>query len=442
VIQKPVGPAQAAVASDTAKAARIAYLKKHAISVRSIDAEDADIADLEPLREVIRDRRIVMLGEATHGDGAAFAAKIRMIKFLHERMGFDVLAFESGFYDMRKAWSALRSGEDPLKAVSSGLFVDWSASRQTQPLWSYIAEQSKTNHPLELSGFDMQFTGSASRDHLLKDLGDYLSRAGLPPDAAGAASRVKDALALVLQDPNYIGKGSEFKKVKSEDQAAVLIAHHALGEALGSLPPSDGPGMIERGFWIQFLKSSAAFLEQSWHIDVESLENTVLDWAINLRDRQMADNLLWLAKRAYPTRKLIVWAATSHIIRYRNFDMNLNDPKNLMGDWIDKAMGSEVYTVGFTAYRGRWGTVEMSTSMEVAPAVPNSLEDLLFSAGFEYALLDFRNLAADGAWLREPLSVRPLGYKPMTTDWTRIMDGVFFIKEMFPSIRTLSLKIR
>ncbi|MCX6560592.1 MAG: erythromycin esterase family protein [Candidatus Aminicenantes bacterium] len=428
------GSAQAAAA----KEGRIAYLKKHAVPVRSIDAEDGNFADLEPLREAIGSRRIVMLGEATHGDGATFAAKVRLIKFLHERMGFDVLAFESGFYDLRRAWSALQAGQDPRQAVSSGLFEEWSASRQTQPLWSYLAEQSKTSHPLALAGFDMQFTGSASRDHLLDDLSNYLAGAGLPPgaaEAAEAAARVKKALALVLENPNFIGNGSEFKNIKPEDQAAVLIAHQALGRALGLLPPTDEPGMLERDFWMQFLKSSAAYLEQSWRVQPESLDDAVLDWAIDLRDRQMADNFIWLAKRAYPTRKIIVWAATSHIIRYRQFSVNKNDPKNLMGDWIDKAMGPEVYVLGFTAYRGRWGTVQMPTSREVGPAAPDSLEELFFSAGFEYAWLDFRNSGADGAWLREPLSSRPLGYKPMLTDWTRIMDGMFFIKEMVPSPR-------
>lgn len=429
-----LGSVQAA-ASAKAQEARIAYLKKHAIPVRSIDADDGNFADLEPLREVIGNRRIVMLGESSHGDGATFAAKSRLIKFLHQRMGFDVLAFESGFYDMRKAWSALRAGDDPQKAVSSAVFDIWSASRQAQPLWSYVAEQSKTSHPLELSGFDMQFTGSASSEHLLNDLSDYLSRVQLPPNDANAASRVMDALAMVFKDPGYIQSGSEFKKVKPEDQIAAVLAGQALGQSLGALRPSDEPGRIERDFWVQFLKSSAAFLKMSWRVDPEAMEKTVLNWAMNLRDRQMSDNLIWLAKRAYPMRKIIVWAASSHIMRQRVKFANQSDPFIPMGDWIDKAMGTDVYVLGFTSYKGRWGEVGMSKSMEVAPAAPDSLEDLFFSAGFEYAWMDFRNIAADGAWLREPLSCRSLKYLPANTDWTRMMDGLFFIKEMYPSTR-------
>jgi len=426
--------AEAAPQLDTVREARIAYLKRHAIPVRSIDAADGNYADLEPLREVIGDRRIVMLGETTHGDGATFAAKIRLIKFLHERMGFDVLAFESGFYDVRKAWSALRDGGDPLKAIRSSVDRIWSASRQTQQLWTYIAGQSKTSRPLELSGFDTQFTGSASSQSLLGDLTNYLSKAGLPPDAVGAASRVTGALALMLEDPSFIVNGSEFKNVKPGDQTAILAAHQVLGDALGSLRLSDVPGIVERDFWMQFLKNSAAYLEQSWRVNLESLDQTFMDWAFNRRDRQMGDNLIWLAQRARPARKIIVWAGTSHVVRYRNVPGDPRDSRISMGDWVAEAMGSEVYALGFAAYQGRWAAVGSELTV-LAPAAPNSLEDLLFSAGFEYAWLDFGHPAAGGEWLREPLSCRSLGYRPMTADWSRIMDGIFFVKETFPSDR-------
>ncbi len=54
-------------------------------------AADDDFSDLAPLAAAIGDARIVQLGETTHGDGAAFLAKVRLVKFLHQHHGFDVL---------------------------------------------------------------------------------------------------------------------------------------------------------------------------------------------------------------------------------------------------------------------------------------------------------------------------------------------------------------
>ena len=409
---------------------RIAYIKKYAVPVRSIDAEDADYADLEPLRRVIGNRRIVMLGEPTHGDGAVFAAKTRLIKFLHERMGFDVLALEGGFYDVHRVWSALRAGEDPLPTIRSGVFEDWADSLQVQPLWRYVVERLKSNRPLELAGFDLQFTGSASRDNLVKDLNDYLAKAGLFPEAASLAARVSDPLDRLAN--NLI----LFHEIMPENRGLVRTAVFKLGQALGQTPPLSGPEVAERAYWIQMLKSSAAIMELAWKLDIDSLGKKPVDTGIfNLRDRQMGENFIWLAKQAHPTRKIIVWAGTSHIIRNHGSVSNEPDPMISMGEWIDKTMGPEVYALGFTAYQGRWRTFGMSEPMDVKAAAENSLENLLYEADLKFAWLDFRNLAADGLWLREPLSSRPLGYNPKTADWTRIMDGMFFIRETFPSTR-------
>src|SRR5207248_6952503 len=72
--REPAGP------SDS----RSDWLKKRALSVRSIDPADDDFTDLMPLRDFIGNARVVQLGEQSHGDGAAFLAKARLIRFLHE----------------------------------------------------------------------------------------------------------------------------------------------------------------------------------------------------------------------------------------------------------------------------------------------------------------------------------------------------------------------
>src|SRR6185369_4170315 len=75
---------------------RVQWLADHAVRLRSIAPDDVDFKDLEPLRATLKSVRVVLLGEQSHGDGNTFLVKTRLIRFLHEQMGFDVLVFESG----------------------------------------------------------------------------------------------------------------------------------------------------------------------------------------------------------------------------------------------------------------------------------------------------------------------------------------------------------
>jgi erythromycin esterase-like protein len=40
----------------------------------------------------------------------------------------------------------------------------------------------------------------------------------------------------------------------------------------------------------------------------------------HLRDSIMAENLIWIQEKRYPTRKIIVWAANSHILNFADAD--------------------------------------------------------------------------------------------------------------------------
>ena len=75
----------------------------------------------------------------------------------------------------------------------------------------------------------------------------------------------------------------------------------------------------------------------------------------------------------------------------------------------------------------------MAQPTDLKTAEENSLAYLLFKTGLAFAWVDFRNPAADVHWLRGPVSSRTIGYEPRTADWTRVLDGIFFMRDMFPS---------
>jgi erythromycin esterase len=68
------------------------------VPIRSLVAA-GDFSDLAPLADFVGNRRIVLLGESGHGVAEFNHLKVRLVKYLHEELGFDVVAFESSFYE-------------------------------------------------------------------------------------------------------------------------------------------------------------------------------------------------------------------------------------------------------------------------------------------------------------------------------------------------------
>lgn len=405
---------------------RVEWLRQNAVPIRSISPEDRDFSDLQPLKKILGDARVVLLGEPTHGDGAVFLAKTRLIQFLHEEMGFDVLAFESGLFDCRRAWEALQAGEEPVAAVRRGVFGIWTRSAQVIPLMEYLGRRARAPRPLELAGFDSQFTGSASRDFLVSDLAVYLRRIGSPaPEAPDwqPFSRILQSLSEPKEEPD-IPPAAEQERFR----VRLRELRQEIEKRAGT--PRDREAL----FWIQMMESTESFSRSEW---------TAGDEARQVRDEQMGRNLVWLAQERYPGKKIIVWAATFHNARsLRRLDPGLGHPDlkksyatfSPMGEVAHRTLGGRMYSLGFTAATGKAGSV-FGRPYDLLKPTPGSLEDLMERAGHGNALVDFRHPPRGGKWLREPLVSRPLGYTEMKGDWTEVLDGMMFIREMTPSTR-------
>jgi erythromycin esterase len=410
---------------------RVAWLKEHVAPIRSLDPADENFSDLEPLRKAIGDARIVFLGEEWHGSGATFRARDRVIRFLHQKCGFDMLAFESGLYDCRKAWELLKEGKMPaLDAASQGIFQTWTGTEECRPLFEYLGKQARQPRPLEICGFDCQFTGPASRRLLPGELAALLKK--LPPDGLKPDQRE----TVVKAFAKLAVSGTGIDKAERE----VLVACR---EALQTTRPSEALASGELAFWRQFLESSLAMAdaEAANKAGIKTQGNHMMR-----RDEQMARNLVWLAHEAYPKRKIMVWAAAFHLMRNPDTLAIVTEPGKdaastkliptyprdkirTMGNEAWKDIGKETYSIFFTAAEGEFQALTMAKPERLKPLIPDSLEDLLVKAGIENGFLDLRQRNKDGAWLEERIIARMMGDMDYAADWTKVCDGIFFLKK-------------
>jgi erythromycin esterase len=343
-----------------------AWLRAHAVALRTTVTADDDFADLEPLRETLGRARIVVLGEASHGEGTTFAVKTRLVRFLHQRLGYDVLAFESGFYECWKAQQRIAAGEDPASAFRGAVFKVWTASRQVQPLIDDFAKAARSPHPLELTGFDPQFTGSLSAS-FADDLKRTAEAAGMPGDAFMA--RVAAPLANLTE--------GSYESGELPEPAARADFLAAVGELETRLRGPAGDRVPERAFWARLLTGLRELTVSSWATDWKApLLEDVVNYPV--RDRVMGEHLAWLAREKYPRRKIVAWMASGHAAR--NLDRigtSRPDLARIYKVWqpagavAHALLGDEVYTVGVVAHHGRQKfAILQGEPKELAPPAP------------------------------------------------------------------------
>ncbi len=400
---------------------RVQWLQQHAAPIRSTDPADEDFSDLAPLGAAIGKARVVMLGEQSHEDGTTFLAKTRIVKYLHEKLGFDVLAMEHGFYDVPKAWPSFVGGADSEPGVMYGVFGYWSNISEVQPLRTYVARLANSASPLELTGFDVWLRGQPSERLLHGDLSRFLTGHGIDTMSVGEWSSMMHVLD-VLSGTVRVSVSS-----LSKDMITDFLGQWGdLRRRVDNLAGQD----TSVTYWRQLLKSIYA-LATVYNGGIES----------EARDPQMADNLLWLAREKYPDRKIIVWAHTGHIVRNpREIDVGTTrDPElgnqkgTSMGHVVSSALRDGAYLIGFIASEGSYGWQQ--TKPIPTPAA-GSLEDLFAATSFGNAFVDFRALYGSGKWLRQPLVAGPSFYYPWTANWTRVFDGLVYTRRMTPITRS------
>src|SRR4051794_38631874 len=79
----------------------VMWTRDHAVPFKTVEAGNG-FADLEPLRAMIGQARVVALGERTHGSREIFQMKHRLLEFLASEMGFTILAVEGNMPEARR----------------------------------------------------------------------------------------------------------------------------------------------------------------------------------------------------------------------------------------------------------------------------------------------------------------------------------------------------
>src|SRR5256885_16806030 len=111
--------------SSAQDSAVVGWIRETAIPLRPVDA-GSGFADLAPLTAVLKDARIVGLGESTHGTSEFQRVKHRLLEFLVTEMGYTAFALEASYSDAQPMNEYLLHGKGNRADVLTKLgYVAW-----------------------------------------------------------------------------------------------------------------------------------------------------------------------------------------------------------------------------------------------------------------------------------------------------------------------------
>lgn len=272
--------------------------------------------DLIALEPILKDKRIVAMGEATHGTKEFFQMKHRMFQFLVEKMGYNVFGIEASMSDCMAINNYILYGNGDVKQVVKGMgFWTWD-TKEVVDMVEWMREYNKIHEKkIKFYGFDMQSSNTAA-----KNVMEYLNKV----------------------DPSYEANVHEellkFRDDKTEDNSKVGLPINKIKEIMNTFEKNKDE-YIKKSSKEQYemYKQNLKVIYQFY--DMLGIKQSDFEKETK-RDSYMAQNVKWILDHEGEASKMMIWAHNVHVSK--GID-NLNGLNPEYQEGNVKRMGSNLY---------------------------------------------------------------------------------------------------
>jgi erythromycin esterase-like protein len=393
----------------TPNASLLDLIRRTAVELRDDDS------DYDALIERARDKRLVLLGEGSHGTHDFYHERARITQRLIDELGFDGVAVEADWPDAYRVNRYVR-GDDHDESAEHALsgflrFPQWMwRNEDVVELIEWLRARNAAYDDLEHAGFygiDLYSLHASIADVLR-----YLER--IDPAAAARARERYSCFDSFGPEPQAYGYATSYGAESCED--AVVAQLVELQRNSRRFVNGFHAGAADEHFAAE---QNARLVHNAERYYRAMFRGRVSSW--NLRDSHMAetvDALLAHLGRDGHEAKLVIWAHNSHLGDARATEMGARGELNV-GQLLRERHPSRVLSVGFTTHTGEvtaardWDAP--TEFRDVVPSLPNSIERMLHDTGIPRFYIDLGQSELRRP-LREPLLERAIGviYRPET----------------------------
>ena len=281
---------------------------------------DADTTDLQPLKEIFGDARIVGLGESTHGTREFFQLKHRLVRFLVEEMGFRTFAIEAGLEPVRRINEYVTGGKgDKYRALSAQSYWTWDTAEVIDMI-DWMRDHNLRCRPgqeCRFCGIDMKPIEGAC-DSLISYLRPIAGEAG------------KDLVREIL-DTRGTAWMTDGQQLPVPEKVLGWLKLHELQLVRLSSPEEYALAVEDAIYACQFIACMKDYLKGS-------------ESPLGERDFYMTENVDRLLRKLPKGSRIVLWAHNGHIAA---------DPEwNSMGWQLRQRFGSGYFPCGLCFGKG------------------------------------------------------------------------------------------
>jgi protein-L-isoaspartate(D-aspartate) O-methyltransferase len=354
------------------------------------------------------ERRVVLLGEATHGTSEFYRARAAITQRLVQAHGFTIVAAEADWPDAATIDRYVRHRPARTRAEPGfQRFPTWMwRNAEFEEFVSRLRILNEQLDPERRAGFyglDL-YNMSASIAAVL----EYLDE--VDPEAASVARQRYGCLTPWQKDPATYGRAVLTAGYRKCEQAVIEQCRTLLQKQL-EYARQDSDSFLDAAQNARLVAAAERYYRIMYYGGTEA-------W--NLRDTHMFETLENVLEARGPRAKAVVWAHNSHIGDARHTEMGTVRAELNVGQLCRERFGDEAALIGFGTHTGTVAAADdwdgdMKVK-QVRPSHRDSYERLCHDSAVRSFLLDPSSDKALRNSLVEPRLERFIGviYRPET----------------------------
>lgn len=375
---------------------------------------------IRPMLEEMGNKKVVALGEGTHGSSEFYTVRHWITRLLIEEYGFNKVAFESDYADAYQLNKALQEGNQNYRAMMKENLLSIWQNKEVEALLKWIQSYNQSGlNQVDFHGIDYPLVSNNSKIIL-----EVLSRKN-NPEMLALANKLSEY--TTYQDVFWNnGNDENFEPNMKEWYKNGLAAYGVIEQIEQGLPQlellADEQDLAEG-----MLLNAKLGYDVFYQYDRFKRESS--------RDSAMAEMAAWIVREEGD--KMIIWAHNIHVAKQES---KMNDyPVGGIGKFILQKYPDNYFVMGMGTAEGTYAATTDRTitnsnymgSYQLDPTVEDSYENIFQKVDVPAFILNSDNLKA----LPEESTHWVVGYTPKSgqeayvkTKIAELYDAFFFIK--------------